>query len=641
MADTTRNVVVKFDGDAAKLRRATQDGRRSLETWRRGVEATDTSVTKAARSTKGLSAETRALNLEIGESTRRLRDLQLQRARGGSDSLFGDIRKERRHLKQLQQLLGDVASEATKAGGEAGRGFLGSIVATFQGGASTPILGPILVTALVAAGVVAVASAGPTIGAMLAGSIAAGFGVGALALGIAGAAKDARVVAAAKGLGAHVMAEITAAGRPFVDPLIRSFEKFKATFSSLGIGSEIAKFAPMVDRLADAVTGFVRGAWPGFKRALNQAGPALTILADGLVVLGKAIGDAAGDMAESKGTLAGFRTLLITLVGTVRLVGTVVTWLGDRFIDFLNVGHDMISLAANVADAMGMDGVAGKFRESASGLVDLAHTGDAARAEFDRIAGAAPPAGDAVAGVGSKARIAGRDVAFLNDQVADAIESMLDAKDKAINWEEGLDNLRDSIRENGRTLDIHTEKGRANARAFQDLVRQAEATRVKNLEAGMSAETAAAQFNREVDQVLAIGREAGLTRAQLEKLAKDYRINIIETTYQRTIRQETERENRRANRRAQGGTARPWQTYEVTETGPELLTVGKRQYLMMGAQGGLVTPGDKMRAPGAGGPTIIENHIHIGAEVTRVVRTEIADDKREARRTLLAGSGAR
>lgn len=641
MADTTRNVVVRFDGDASRLRKSAEVGRRTLSQWRREVDATDGSVVKAARSTTGLTAETARLNEEIRTSTARLRDLQLQRARGGDDSLFGDIRKERRHLKQLTQLLDDVREQATKAGGEAGRGFLGSLAATFQGTASTPVIGPAFVALLIGAGVAAAAEIGPTIGAMIGGSIAAGFGVGALALGIAGAAKDPRVVAAAKGLGAHVMAEITSAGRPFVDPLLRSFTKFKATFDSLGISKEIARFAPMVDRIADAVTAFVRNAWPGFKRALNQAGPALTVLADSLGAMGKAIGDATGDMAESKGALAGFRTLLLTLIGAVRLFGTVVTWLGDRFIDFINIGHDMLSLAANVADALGMDGVAGKLRQSTDGLVNLAHTGDQARAEFDRITGSAPPAGDAVAGVGSKARIAGRDVAFLNDQVAEAIGSMLDAKDKAINWEEGLDRLRDSIKENGRSLDIHTEKGRSNVRAFQDLVRQAEATRVKNVEAGMSAERAAEQFNREVDQVLAIGREAGLTRSQLEKLAKDYRINIIETTFQRTVRQETERENRRANRRARGGSVRPWSTYEVTETGPELLTVGKRQYLMMGAQGGQVTPGDKMRAPGAGQPLIVENHIHIGSEVVRVVRTEIADDKREARRTLLAGAGAR
>lgn len=41
-----------------------------------------------------------------------------------------------------------------------------------------------------------------------------------------------------------------------------------------------------------------------------------------------------------------------------------------------------------------------------------------------------------------------------------------------------------------------------------------------------------------------------------------------------------------------------------------------------------------------GGPRVIENHIHIGDEVVRVVRTEIRNDKRSTRRAALAGAGA-
>ena len=41
---------------------------------------------------------------------------------------------------------------------------------------------------------------------------------------------------------------------------------------------------------------------------------------------------------------------------------------------------------------------------------------------------------------------------------------------------------------------------------------------------------------------------------------------------------------------AHGGPARPNSLYEVNEQGPELLTTQGRTYLMMGAQGGHVTP---------------------------------------------------
>jgi hypothetical protein len=58
------------------------------------------------------------------------------------------------------------------------------------------------------------------------------------------------------------------------------------------------------------------------------------------------------------------------------------------------------------------------------------------------------------------------------------------------------------------------------------------------------------------------------------------------------------------------------------------------------ARGGeLVLTAEQARA--LGGPRVIENHIHIGDEVVRVIRTEIRDDKRATRRAVLAGVGAR
>jgi hypothetical protein len=41
------------------------------------------------------------------------------------------------------------------------------------------------------------------------------------------------------------------------------------------------------------------------------------------------------------------------------------------------------------------------------------------------------------------------------------------------------------------------------------------------------------------------------------------------------------------------------------------------------------------------GPQVIENHIHIGDEVTRVVRTEVRESNRALKRSVLAGAGAR
>lgn len=54
--------------------------------------------------------------------------------------------------------------------------------------------------------------------------------------------------------------------------------------------------------------------------------------------------------------------------------------------------------------------------------------------------------------------------------------------------------------------------------------------------------------------------------------------------------------------RANGGQVHPGRFYEVNERGPELLTVGNRQYLMMGDQSGTVTPAGQ---GGAGAPNLV------------------------------------
>jgi hypothetical protein len=87
-------------------------------------------------------------------------------------------------------------------------------------------------------------------------------------------------------------------------------------------------------------------------------------------------------------------------------------------------------------------------------------------------------------------------------------------------------------------------------------------------------------------------------------------------------------------RRASGGPVSAFRDYWVGENGPELLR--------MGARSGTVIPHQQaVSSSWSAGPTVIENHIHIGDEVVRVVRTELSRDKRSTTRAVLAGAGAR
>lgn len=70
--------------------------------------------------------------------------------------------------------------------------------------------------------------------------------------------------------------------------------------------------------------------------------------------------------------------------------------------------------------------------------------------------------------------------------------------------------------------------------------------------------------------------------------------------------------------RAGGGPVAAGGLYQVNENGPEMLAVGGRQFLMMGPQGGVVTP---TKSQGAGGATI---NIAVQPTSTRQTAQQVA-----------------
>ena len=89
-------------------------------------------------------------------------------------------------------------------------------------------------------------------------------------------------------------------------------------------------------------------------------------------------------------------------------------------------------------------------------------------------------------------------------------------------------------------------------------------------------------------------------------------------------------------RRAGGGPVSAYGAYTFQEN-------GQPEVLQMGSMGGFVFPSVQSwaGAMGGGGPLVVENHIEVGGEVVRVVRTEISAHDRNTKRRVTAGAGAR
>lgn len=108
-------------------------------------------------------------------------------------------------------------------------------------------------------------------------------------------------------------------------------------------------------------------------------------------------------------------------------------------------------------------------------------------------------------------------------------------------YEAALDNVRGALKENGRTLDINTEKGRANEAALDDLVQS-----VSDVAGQMKRSDRQAFMTTARKQILEAAHELGATKAQIDAVRRQ--LNRLDGTTARTYivtyhRQVMERNN--------------------------------------------------------------------------------------------------
>lgn len=125
---------------------------------------------------------------------------------------------------------------------------------------------------------------------------------------------------------------------------------------------------------------------------------------------------------------------------------------------------------------------------------DVAAKADTAADKSDIFAGA-------IDGVATAAGVAKVDIQGVNKAIGEFYGRNVDAAEAAIQYEEAVDAATQSIKDNGKTLDINTGKGRANKSALLDIAKAATAQSKATIEstgnvgkAGTQMDTARAKF---------------------------------------------------------------------------------------------------------------------------------------------------
>lgn len=460
------------------------------------------------------------LDDQIATTTKQIAELRREVARSGDLDLIKDITKQEQRLKafskQRKSLLGDAltpdAAEITDIGIGIGARIGPFIVQSL--GRAVASAGPgVAIGAPIAAGVVAY------LGSAAAGALLGGAAVGAVAGGVALASRDSRVKTSAKALGMEISDQLGEASQVFVPATLGAIRIIRRDFQSMDgdLKAIFGRSAGYVQPLTRGVTGLVREALPGLRKGIESALPIVKAIERGLPRLGRTIGDLFGSLADDADEAAmaidylfkGIEIGVKSITGTLQVLTQAFGWI-DKVTAYIGGNHERLAGYVN-AQAQAEDGAEG----FTAALQRLGQADPGTETLWQRQVLLNKSMADGIKQAGG---------------LAEAFELLnggaLSAREAERNYQESIDAVTASIKENGKTLDVNTEKGRAN-QASLDALAVSGQTRAQTVyeqtlatKGQVAAEAAAAKaYQQGRDQLIKNAQQFGLNKTQARALA--------------------------------------------------------------------------------------------------------------------------
>lgn len=502
------------------------------------------SMSDAIRST---DAQTEALG-KLNAAHSKLNETQSKSGKGGKSS--GDSEESGKEsgksfgsgFKKWLTGSGDgLFSELGKSGGSVfGSGFLGAL--------KTPILGPAIIAVLTAAFVTAM----PAIGAVAGGALVTAFGASIAGLGILFAAKSDMVGATWSKMLSHLGEDMKLLSKPFEGTLVNIAGFFQRTVDAFNPALSKA-FASM----AGPVQNFVDQLLSGFEKLIPAIGPITAAFNGILANLGPGLSAMIGDLA------AGMTELSVSISRNPEALGDFVAGIGMllestlKFITTLNdinAGFSTLTGGVSLVTVMmaglaaAIDTVAAPFKLLNTAIAGtnalLGKTGgdvDTAGKSMSDAAANTVALANGTAGVGAAAQHAGPHVLTMAEKIQAAKKAAAEAKQKydawiesifrlqnlalglsgaQINLQKAFDDASKSIKDNGRNIDINTEKGRANRSALNSVADAANHQTEEMLNSGKGIRAAANAAGSSQANFIALAQRMGYSKAQAQALAR-------------------------------------------------------------------------------------------------------------------------
>jgi hypothetical protein len=389
------------------------------------------------------------------------------------------------------------AGDVGKTGGTVfGSGFLGVL--------KTPILGPAMIAVLTAA----VAVALPAVGAVAASAFVTAFGAGLLVLGSVVAAKSVAVKNAWNRALWDMAADLKVISQPFERTLVNLAAFARRTFVALApelqaafkdLAPAMSQFGDDLGRALERLGPAIRPVSTAFQAVLKSLGPAMqsamSSFARGLQIISESVSRNPDGLSD---LVAGTGKLFVTISSGLSMLND----LNSAF-KVLPGGASAVTRTINTLDfavraALGPFALLKVALESVNALTHsmeikpegFAAASEAANQTVKNLQGVRDAAGGAGAGLNGVAKAAGKSahethaanqaaylLATAFERQAAATQRSIDLLNRRsdlllglagaeIDFQQAIDDATQSIKDNGRTHDINTQKGRDNARAL-------------------------------------------------------------------------------------------------------------------------------------------------------------------------------
>lgn len=492
-----RKVAVELELEVARYLRSGGDAAAILRVVKREANALGDELDDTSRDMDQL-----ALNTDV--AARSVDDLG-DEARGTTAELLAMGAAADSAGASVRRATGDLLDQSTRFGRRTMRGFdFSQTIAEGRG-------------QLIAGVIVALIAASPLIGAVIAGAVTGAVGAGGIIGGVAAAAQDERVKREWQRFAAGFTME-DFGGDLFVEPTIRGLRVIEDAFEDMDLRSTLSLLDDDVVQLFRGIGDAGRNFVPGLERALQRIGPFVDVFSSGLGESGRALGQFIDDVSSSEGAVMGLESLFRILNGSVVVLGKTLEGLSDIYGAYIKM---------QAAGAGVLEDLPGPWQEMMRVYNDVTEA-MLENADGSRQVGEAIFIGAEAMTVQSRAADdLFRHLQNLNQATDDYLDNTDAMAESSDNFEESLLDLRDALRENGRTIDNHTRAGLENRDMFRRAIDDAKEERRTTIERTGAVDAANVKYAEQIRRVEALATQSGITKQALKEMAGTYDVEIV------------------------------------------------------------------------------------------------------------------